>query len=91
VPLSEGKETSRRMLAKLFTASGTGGGEPLSASADFVAGNGELTITLTNLLTPSQIRSAGQALTDDSFTLSDFPGNVGSRSATGTTATIDRQ
>jgi len=73
----------------LFTASGTGSDGALSASADFVAGNGQLTITLANLLTPSQIGAAGQALSDVSFTLSNSPGTVGSRSATGTLATID--
>jgi hypothetical protein len=56
-----------------FVATGTDtDGEALDASALFVTKAGELDITLTNLLSPSQIRSEGQAVSDVIFTLSGF-------------------
>jgi hypothetical protein len=67
-----------------FTASGTQGGDPLSAQAQFATSAGQVVITLTNTLSPSQIVGAGSLLTDIQFTLSDLPGTVGTRSATGT-------
>jgi hypothetical protein len=42
-----------------------------------------LTIQLTNLLSPTQIVSPGQFLSDISFTLSGTPGTLGSTSASG--------
>jgi hypothetical protein len=55
----------------------------LSASAAFTTSQGQLTVTLTNLLTPAQIISAGQALSDVSFNLSNAAGTVGATSASG--------
>jgi len=62
---------------------------PVAATADFTVSNGQIQIVLTNDLTPSQIISAGQTLSDVKFTLSNAPGNVNSASATGTEATIN--
>lgn len=66
-----------------FNASGTGGDGALSASAAFVTSAGQLQVTLTNTLAASVIRSAGQALSDISFTLSNAPGTLGSMTASG--------
>jgi len=66
-----------------FTASGTSGGDAVSASANFTTSTNQLSVTLTNLLSPSQIISAGQALSDISFTLSSSPGTITSESASG--------
>jgi PEP-CTERM motif-containing protein len=66
-----------------FTASGTGSDGALAASAAFTTGNGVIDVTLTNLLSASVIRSAGQALSDISFTLSNAPGALGATSASG--------
>jgi hypothetical protein len=55
----------------------------LSASADFTFGSGTLTVTLTNTLAANNFRSAGQALSDISFTLSNAAGTLGSTSASG--------
>jgi len=43
--------------AETFIASGTGGDGPLAASAVFTESAGQLTITLTNTLSSSVIRS----------------------------------
>jgi hypothetical protein len=74
-------------------ASGTGSDGALAASADFTTGSGFIDVTLTNLLGASVIRSAGQALSDISFTLSNAPwtltgthilsGQLGNVSSTG--------
>jgi hypothetical protein len=45
-------------------------------------------VTLTDLLTPAQVRSAGQALSDLSFTLSNAPGTQGALTASGQLANI---
>lgn len=66
-----------------YNASGTGSDGALSASAAFVTSAGQLQITLTNTLSASVIRSAGQALSDISFTLSNSPGTLGSMTASG--------
>lgn len=66
-----------------FTANGTGTDGALSASALFTTGNGTLTITLTNTLSASSIISAGQALSDISFNLSNTAGTLTGMSATG--------
>jgi hypothetical protein len=67
----------------VYTVNGSGSDGPLSASADFTFGAGTLTVTLTNTLAPSVIRSAGQALSGIRFTLSDQPGILGLTSASG--------
>jgi hypothetical protein len=49
---------------------GSGGDCPCSASAAFTVSNGQIVITLTNTLGAGVIVSAGQALSDISFTIS---------------------
>ena len=66
-----------------FTASGSGSDGALAADAQFTTGAGVIDITLTNDLAASVIRSAGQALSDISFTLSNAPGTLGTTTATG--------
>ena len=45
-----------------FTASGSGNDGPLAASAAFTTSAGELFVTITNGLSPIQIRDAGQTV-----------------------------
>jgi hypothetical protein len=66
-----------------FSGTGTGSDGALSATADVTTSNGQVTVTLTNTLAADVIRSAGQALSDFSFTLSNAPGTLGTTSATG--------
>ena len=66
-----------------YTATGSGSDGALSASAAFVTSTGQLQVTLTNTLSASTIISAGQALSDISFTLSNAAGTLGTTSATG--------
>jgi hypothetical protein len=72
-----------------FTASGAGSDGVLAARADFTTSNGQLIVTLTNLLGAGTIVSAGQALSDIDFDLSNPIGTVGSTSATGQFGDID--
>jgi hypothetical protein len=55
----------------------------LGARADFTTGAGVIDVTLTNTLAPSDIRSAGNALSDIQFTLSNAPGTQGTLTAAG--------
>ena len=71
-----------------FSVSGTGSDGALSASADFTTSAGLLSVTITNLLSAATIVSAGQAVSDLSFTLSNAPGTLGATTATGTFATF---
>jgi hypothetical protein len=71
-----------------FNASGTGGDGALAASAAFTTTGGLLSVTISNLLDPTVIRSAGQAVSDLSFILSNAPGTLGATTATGTFATF---
>ena len=71
-----------------FLGTGTGSDGALSASADFTTGAGFLSVTITNTLAASQIRSAGQTVSDLSFTLSNAPGTLGTTSASGQLANI---
>jgi MYXO-CTERM domain-containing protein len=64
-------------------ASGTGGDGGLDAEADFTISNGKIVVTITNLLDPSVIKSAGQAVSDLSFTLSNSPGIDSSNTVAG--------
>jgi hypothetical protein len=67
-----------------FTASGSGSDGALAASADFTISNGQILVTITNLISPTVIRSPGQAVSDLSFTLSNAPGaNTSSNTAAG--------
>ena len=77
--------------AATATLSGTGTSNDgaLGASAAFTTSTGLLTVTLSNTLAANVIRSAGQAVSDLSFTLSNAPGTLGTTSATGTFATFN--
>ena len=77
--------------AATVTLSGTGTGNDgaLGASAVFTTSTDLLTVTLTNTLAANVIRSAGQAVSDLSFTLSNAPGTLGATTATGTFATFN--
>ena len=59
----------------------------------FTTSAGQLLVTITNTLAPSQIISSGQAVSDLSFTLSTAPGTLGNTRATGQLAnfTCDNQ
>jgi hypothetical protein len=72
-----------------FTATGSGSDGALSAQADFNVTDGQLIVTLTNLLGADVIRSAGQALSDISFDLSDDVGTVGALTAAGQFGNVD--
>jgi hypothetical protein len=75
--------TPSRATSISYGGSGSGSDGALSATADFTTGNGTLTVTLTNQLGAGVIRSAGQALSDIQFTLSNNAGALGSTSASG--------
>ena len=61
---------------------------PLAASAAFTTSAGLLSVTITSGLSPTQIVSAGQAVSDLSFTLSNAPGTNGTNTAAGQLANI---
>src|SRR5437868_3559359 len=72
-----------------FTPAGsTCGGEACAAEAVITTGAGSISVTLTDLLTPAQVLSAGQALSDLSFTLGNAPGTQGTLTASGQLANI---
>jgi len=71
-----------------FVGSGTGSDGALSASADFTTSSGLLAVTIANNLSASTIRSAGQAVSDLGFTLSNAPGTLGTTTASGQLADI---
>jgi hypothetical protein len=71
-----------------FVGTGSGADGALAGSANFITSDGLLTVTITDTLAASQIRSAGQALSDLSFTLSGAPGTLGATSASGQLANI---
>jgi len=75
-------------LSITLNASGSGTDGPLSASAAFTTSSGLLSVTITNTLDASLIISAGQTVSDLSFTLSNAPGTLGATSATGQLANI---
>src|SRR6266487_2980863 len=71
-----------------FTARGSGSDGALAASADFTISSGLISVTITNLLSPTVIRSASQTVSDLSFTLSNAPGTLGATTVTGQLANI---
>jgi hypothetical protein len=71
-----------------LNASGSGADGPLAASAAFTTSAGLLSVTITNLLSPTQIVSAGQTVSDLIFTLSNAPGMLGTTTASGQLANI---
>jgi len=66
----------------------TCGGQACAAEATITTSAGELFVTITNGLSPIQIRDAGQTVSDLSFILSDAPGTLGTTSASGQLANI---
>lgn len=66
-----------------YSTSGAGSDGPLAASAVFTTSAGSLQLVLSDTLASSAIRSAGQALSDITFTLSNAPGTLSSTTATG--------
>ena len=62
--------------------------EVCAAQAVITTGAGSISVTLTNPVIPPQIISAGQALSDLSFTLSNAPGTQGTLTAAGQLANI---
>jgi hypothetical protein len=62
-------------------AGSTCGSETCAAEATITTGAGSISVTITDLSTPAQIISAGQALSDLSFTLSNAPGTQGTLTA----------
>jgi hypothetical protein len=71
-----------------FTASGTGGDGALDAQADFTINNGQIKVTIINLLNPSTIKSIGQSVSDLKFTISNAPGTKGNSTAAGQLADV---
>ena len=71
-----------------FTATGTGTDGALDAQADFTISNGQINVTINNLLNPSTIISIGQSVSDLSFTLSNAPGTNGTNTAAGQLADV---
>ena len=71
-----------------FSVSGTGSDGALAASADFTISAGQIVVTIQNLLSAATIKSAGQAVSDLSFTLSNAPGTNGTNTAAGTMVNI---
>jgi hypothetical protein len=66
-----------------FSTTGSDVDGPLAASAIFTTSTGQIEIVLSNDLAANVIRSAGQAVSDISFTLSNAPGTLGATSAVG--------
>lgn len=68
-----------------FNVTGSSSDGPLSAQAVFAVSNGQVTITLTNTMSPSLYHSIGESVSGFSFTLSNAPGtfSLGSSTAAG--------
>jgi hypothetical protein len=75
--------STAQATAITFEANGTGADGALLASAAFTTGAGHLNLVLANLLPANVIRSAGQALSDITFTLSIPVGAPGTTTAAG--------
>jgi hypothetical protein len=69
--------------ADIWTASGSGSDGALNAQANFTISNGQIQVTITNLLAPATIISIGQSVSDLSFTISNSPGTDTSNTAAG--------
>lgn len=74
---------SARADSMTYTTTGTGSDGALSASAAFTTSAGQLQLVLSNTLASDIIRSAGQGLSDISFTLTNAPGTLTSTTAAG--------
>jgi hypothetical protein len=66
--------TAQPAKAGLWTASGSGSDGALDAEANITFSTGEMHVTLTNLLNPATIGSAGQSVSDLGITLGSSPG-----------------
>jgi hypothetical protein len=75
--------------AQMFFASGSGGDGALSGEANFSLGTNSITISLSNLLSNTDFRAPGQALSDVSFTLSKTVSGTPTSTSTGATVNID--
>ncbi|MFI5394524.1 MAG: PEP-CTERM sorting domain-containing protein [Candidatus Binatia bacterium] len=74
-----------------WSASGSGGDGHLYAEADFtISAGGQIVVKITNLLNPAIIKSAGQAVSDLSFTISNDPGTNTSNTANGNLVTVNK-
>jgi hypothetical protein len=72
-----------------FSVAGSGSDGPLAASATFTTGAGFIDVTITNTLSASLIKSAGQAVSDLSFMISNAPGtNTGNTANSATFLTF---
>jgi hypothetical protein len=69
--------------ADLWVASSDSADGPLHAEASFTISNKQIQVTITNLLDPTKIKSAGQAVSDLVFTISNDPGKDKSNLAAG--------
>jgi hypothetical protein len=78
-----GTTPSVNAAAITFSITGTGSDGPLAASAQFTTNAGQIQVVLSNDLAANVIRSAGQAVSDITFTLSNDAGNINGSSATG--------
>jgi hypothetical protein len=76
--------------ADMWTASGTGSDGALDAQATFTISDGQIQVTITNLLSAASIRSIGQSVSDLSFTISNAPGTNTSNTAAGQLANVDK-
>ena len=73
-----------------YVGSGTNiAGEPISARADFTTSAGNIHLVLTNTLAPGSLISAGQALSDITFTITGLAGAQTSLSSSGQFADLD--
>jgi hypothetical protein len=75
--------------ADIWTASGSGSDGALNAQANFTISNGQIQVTITNLLAPATIISIGQSVSDLSFTISNSPGTDTSNTAAGQLVNFD--
>jgi hypothetical protein len=66
--------TASPARADLWIANSNSADGPLLAEASFAVSNQQIQVTITNLLDPTKIKSAGQALSDLVFTISSAPG-----------------
>jgi len=78
-----GTTPSVNAAAITFSITGTGSDGPLAASAQFTTSAGQIQVVLSNDLAANVIRSAGQAVSDITFTLSNNAGTVGATNASG--------
>jgi hypothetical protein len=66
-----------------WTASGSDSNGALDAQAVFTISNGQIEVTVTNLLNPATIVSIGQSVSDVIFTISNAPGTDAGNTAVG--------